>query len=77
MKKRMPDKRCADGVLAECYRVIRKGGRIKFANLWWKDERLAEFKGDTVLLWPDYYMTELTVFAGPKQFAYTIKQGKP
>ena len=77
MRTRRPDKRCADGVLAECFRVIRKGGRIKFANLWWADERLAEFAGDTVLLWPDYYLTELTVFAGPSDIGFTITEEKP
>jgi hypothetical protein len=76
MKKWPADKRCADGVLAECYRQIRKGGRIKFCKQWWQDDRLIEFEGETVLLWPDYYITELTVFAGG-DLGFTVYQEKP
>ena len=75
MKKvRTPDKRCPDGVLAECYRVIRKHGRIKFGRLWWQSDELTPYVGETVLLWPDYYFTELTVFASPARHAFTVYQ---
>lgn len=79
MRARKPDTRAPDGALATCYRLIRKGGRIKFSGSWWADERLAKFEGDTVMVWPDYYFTELTVFADPDGVAFTVlpeKQSK-
>lgn len=58
----MRDKRCADGVLAECERIIRKGGRIKFGKLWWQHDDLIPYAGQVAMVWPDYYFTELSVF---------------
>jgi hypothetical protein len=58
----MKDKQAADGQLAECMRVVRKGGRIKYARIWWQDERLKAIEGKTVMVCGDYWRTELDVF---------------
>jgi hypothetical protein len=59
------DRRAADGELAEAERIIRKGGRIKYAGIWWQHDRLKEFVGETVMVCSDYWRTELDVFNLP------------
>lgn len=71
----MKDKRAADGELAEAERIIRKGGRIKYAGVWWQDDRLKEFEGCTVIVCSDYWRQVLDIFNLPRrEFPYmTIK----
>lgn len=69
---RRPDKRCEDGVLAECNRMVKKGGKIKFGKIWWQDDRLLPHVGEMAFLWPDYYFTEITVFIDGNQIPFVI-----
>ena len=62
----MRDKRALDGILAECEREVRRGGRIKYNHLWWQDDSLIPHVGKVAMVWSDFYLTELTVFVGDK-----------
>jgi len=61
----MRDKRALDGALAEAERLIRPGGRIKYAGIWWQHDCLKEFVGHTVMVCSDYWRQELSVFNLP------------
>ena len=57
-----PDTKALDGVLAECWRLVRPGGRIKYDKEWWQDHALKQYTGDYVYVSADYWRTELSVF---------------
>jgi hypothetical protein len=61
----MNDKRALDGQIAQCERIIRKGGRIKYAGIWWQHERLKDFEGHTVIVCSDFWRSELDIFNLP------------
>ena len=55
------DIRAPDGKLADGERVVRKGGRVKFAGRWWQSDKLVPFVGTPVQCGGmDYWMTECT-----------------
>jgi hypothetical protein len=39
------DIRAPDGIIANGERYVRKGGRVKFAGLWWQSDLLLPFVG--------------------------------
>lgn len=55
------DIRAPDGVIANGERYVRKGGRVKFAGLWWQHDALIPFVGLPVDCGGmDYWQTECT-----------------
>jgi len=61
----MRDKRSPDRGLAEANRIIRSGGRIKYAGIWWQHDRLKDFVGHTVMVCSDFWRQELDVMNLP------------
>lgn len=72
----MRDKRAEDGILAECERLIRKGGRIKYNNRWWQSDELKPHEGKLAMCWQDYYGIELTVFPNGTELHFVISNAK-
>ncbi len=73
------DTRAPDGVVAYGDRLVRIGGKIKYAGIWFQDDRLLPFVGDWVgvksdgywivapeIWWPTYPMGELIFSIGEK-----------
>lgn len=58
MRKRR-DSYCADGMISDGERVVRKGGVVKFGRQTWSSPKLVPFEGDVVTVYMnDYWMTE-------------------
>lgn len=56
------DGHAQDGITSEGFRVVRAGGRVKFASVWWFGEALKEHVGETVFCQgQDYWQQEMDV----------------
>lgn len=61
--RKHPDQRAQDGIVADGWRKVRKGGVVKFASAWWTHPELKNHVDQFVYLSnPDYWMTELSWF---------------
>lgn len=60
--RRRGDRKAVDGELAEGERLIRKGGRVKFAQEWWQHASLLPFVGQRLTVSSDYWRTEAYVW---------------
>lgn len=45
-----PDGRALDGLVSDGERLVRKGGRVKFAGAWWQHDLLVPYVGRYVYL---------------------------
>lgn len=58
----MKDVRAPDGLVYWGQRIVRPGGRVKFAGEWWQDDKLKEFIGFTVdVRAEEYWLSEISV----------------
>lgn len=68
------DMRAPDGLVATGERIVRKGGRVKFAKCWWTDERLKGMEGQIVIVSAeDYHYSEISIADSGWNFMFTIK----
>lgn len=66
---KLHDSHAPDGITAEGFRVVRSGGRVKFASVWWFHEALKALEGETVFCQgQDYWQTEMNVSTCHGQF---------
>jgi hypothetical protein len=64
-EKRYPDAKAPDGIAADGWRQIRKGGRIKWRNSYWYHAELEPFTGCFVKVGNgDYWNQELEASKG-------------
>lgn len=55
----MRDSRAADGIFSDGNRLVREGGRVKVAGMWFSSPNLLPFVGKTVFVANfDYWLTE-------------------
>jgi hypothetical protein len=56
------DGHAPDGITSEGFRVVRSGGRVKFASVWWQSDALKPYEGETVFCQgQDYWQTMMHV----------------
>jgi hypothetical protein len=59
------DRRAPDGLFANGWRYVRKGGRVKVAGAWYAHEKLKEIVGEYVMVFMgDYWMGEVQIHRG-------------
>jgi hypothetical protein len=57
------DSRAFDGVFSEGYRLVRKGGRVKAAGVWFQSDLLLPYVGKSVFLANiDYWLGDVDAF---------------
>ena len=62
MKKRK-DVLAPDGIVYFGQRIVRKGGRVKYAGSWWQHDKLLPFVGLEVgVRSEDYWITSITIW---------------
>lgn len=68
------DSHAPDGITAEGFRVVRSGGRVKFASVWWFGEKLKAHEGETVFCQgQDYFQQEMNVSTFDGGFQHLCK----
>jgi len=68
------DQRAPDGLVYYGERIVRAGGRVKFAKAWWAHERLKELVGQTVeCRVEDYWCSEITIWRPEWRLPLRIK----
>lgn len=59
------DRYCADGVISNGWRTVRKGGRVKFGAQWYINENLQHIVGEFVhVQMDDYWQIEVQILRG-------------
>ena len=59
------DSRCADGVFADGWRRVKRGGRIKAGGMWYSADQLEEIVGELVhVFMGEYWQGHITVHRG-------------
>lgn len=59
------DRNAPDGIIAGGWRIVKKGGRIKFGGSWYEHESLKAIKGELVYVhMGEYWGTYIQVYRG-------------
>ena len=67
---------CApDGIISEGWRAVRKGGRVKFAGLWWQSDKLIPYVGQDIWCHGQDYWQTMCDF-NPAEFQDRSEYGK-
>lgn len=57
------DQRCSDGIFSDGWRLVRKGGRVKAARVWFQHDKLIPYVGGYVhVQMNDYWCQEAIVY---------------
>jgi hypothetical protein len=71
--KALSDTKAPDGLVARGERWVRPPGRVKFAHVWWADDRLKPFVGQQIMVSAGDYHYGSVLIEPFRQTAFEIK----